>query len=305
MRSHLIASVAACLVAAVVPRIAAAQNTVPAATRANEDTVTLKDGSILRGTLTQIAKGAHVSLLLSTSQTAQIRWDAIAKVERAGVPIDLVNVQPTAVAVNPPPAVSATPSASGNVFVHMDASRDDLELEMDSGGAMNWEVVCTAPCDREVPTGRIYRINGSGVRKSKPFALQVPAGSRVTLTVDHGTTAGFVGGIILTTLGSPIVFIGALVTLAGAAYTGNGSGAIVAGGLVVTGVGAALMVPGIVLVANNSGTTVKESTGRPAQGDAGSVMRTAELPSRTPTWHSMEGPKNPAAPSVPIFSMSF
>jgi len=305
MRLGLLASFVCGVVVVGVPAIASAQNTIPQATRSNEDTVTLKDGSVLRGTLTEIAKGAHISLLLSTSQTARVRWDAIVKVERGGVPIDLAAISPNAVPVTPTPVVTAPKIPSGTVRVHIEASREDLELEMDTGGAMNWEVVCTAPCDRDLPLGHVYRINGSGVRKSKPFSLQAAAGSYVTLTVDHGTTAGFVGGIVLTSLGSPVVFVGALITLVGASLDSKYSTDVLGIGLVTTGIGAAVMVPGIVLVANNSGTSVKQGGEGTTSGRAGEGQKVADLPWRTPTWHSLEGPKNPAAPSIPIFSATF
>ena len=309
MRSLLVGSALVAALALFSPRSSYAQAAPAKAARAGEDTITLKDGSVLRGTLTEIAKGDHVSLLLSTAQTARVRWDAIVKVERAGVAIDLVNVQPT---VPPQPAaVSATPAPpaeknEGSVRVHIDATRD-VELEVDAGGTLNWEVVCTSPCDRELPLGRVYRLNGSGMRKTTAFMLQGKPGSSVSLEVDHGTTAGYVGGIVMTSIGSPVVFVGLMITLVGAAAGSNSlidGGAILKAGLITTGVGAGLMIPGIVLIANNSKTTLKQHEGgRSLVGS--SPFLSASAPSKSPIWTAVEGPRVPDAPSFNLLSGSF
>src|SRR5215471_11848028 len=66
----------------------------------------------------------------------------------------------------PPPAM---PVASEVVIVHID-SPDEVELEMQQGE--KWIKVCDSPCDKPLKAKEFYRINGSGVRASKPFQIQ-------------------------------------------------------------------------------------------------------------------------------------
>jgi hypothetical protein len=118
--------------------------------------------------------------------------------------------QPAAPA--PAPAPSAPPAATRPmVVVHLD-SPQPVTLEGRSGDDDDWEVMCTAPCDRPVPTTFVYRITGSGVRTSRTF--HVDAGSRVTLQVDPSSSAGHAGAIVITVVGSvglvPIAVVTAL-----------------------------------------------------------------------------------------------
>ncbi len=217
------------------------------------DLVVLKDGSSYRGALTEVVKNDHVTLLLGTGQSARIRWDAIARMERK-------EQSPTEEAAPPPIAVSA---GTEKVFVHIDASRTvDLE-HYEGGGAQpgNWVRVCSSPCDREVAAGTDYRIAGDGISGSKVFALE---GARVTLTADVATKAKFKTGFVLEIVAASALVTGAAFTAAGTpgpkgSYYG-GSEELRVAGVISMGVGLLAAVPGFVLLLGNTSSSVDITT---------------------------------------------
>ena len=96
---------------------------------------------------------------------------------------------------SPPPASVLEPTPT--VSVHIE-SPDPVELEVQHDN--EWTSVCTSPCDREISTKDNYRINGSGVRASKPFRIQSPG--TVKLDVDPASSSGHVIGIVLVVTGA-------------------------------------------------------------------------------------------------------
>ncbi len=62
--------------------------------------------------------------------------------------------------------------------VHID-SPVEVDLEMKDGD--DWVTVCTSPCGVAVRTSGTYRINGSGVRASKPFQLEEATTTKLTV----------------------------------------------------------------------------------------------------------------------------
>lgn len=269
------------------------------AIRSSSDVITLKDGTSLRGTITEIASGDHVLLLLSDSQTARVRWDAIAKAERDGTPIDLAALRAPTTANPTTPVIAEKPVPK--VTVHVESTRP-VELQLNEETSLDWKVVCASPCDVELPIGRLYRIDAPGVRRSKPFTLRgVPGGTQL-LDVDAGSSAGHTVGMVFTSIGSPIVLIGGIVV---AVHLGNGNTDSVQGSAIATGVGLAFFVPGLYLTISNDGTTVVQSRG----GRTAAAERDPELAvgarTRLPTWRSADGPTMPAAPTISLFRGTF
>ena len=276
-------------------RVARAQLTI----RSSSDVITLKDGTTLRGAVTEIVSGDHVLILLSSSQTARVRWDAIAKAERDGSPIDLAAIRNPATAAPPAPAVAEKPVPK--VTVHVESTRP-VELQLNEETSLDWKVVCTSPCDAELPIGRLYRIDAPGIRRSKPFTLRgVPGGTQL-LDVDAGSSAGHTLGMVFTSIGSPIVLIGGIVV---AVHLGNGNTDSVQGPLIATGVGLAFFVPGLYLTISNDGTTVAQSRGGRTAATERDLEHAVGARTRLPTWRSADGPTMPAAPAISLFRGTF
>jgi hypothetical protein len=79
-----------------------------------------------------------------------------------------------------------------------------------SDGWIEWQRVCTAPCDTEVQLGGEYRVAGEGVTTSGSFALHGPA---TELRVDPGSSG-------VRRAGSALTVIGGIAALAGGIFLG-------------------------------------------------------------------------------------
>lgn len=265
-------TVAITIAAAVVgPTSNASAESAPSA--ATPDSVALKDGSLLRGTLVEIKEGSHVLLKLDGGQVARIRWDVVARVERAGAP-----VAPGAPGAPPAPPTLPGPAIAAQemVVVHID-SPEPVRLESVLG--RNNRFVCDSPCDVPVPLQGTYRITG-GMRPSKQFNFNAKAGDRVVLSVDPASKGGFAGGIVLVSLGGVSLVIGSLVYLVAAVVSDvsngrTGGGAKTVGGVMMLG-GAASIVGGVVLMVMNKSSDVDHasapSTATPAPAQAHRFM---------------------------------
>jgi hypothetical protein len=275
------------------------------------DTVVLKDGGMLKGTLIEILPGDHATMTLANGQNAKIRWDVIDHIIRNGVPLNSAQTpttQTTQVA-QPPPA------DQGKVFVHIDGGDVDLEMETRDGTPAGkkvngiWATMCSAPCDQEMPLGNGYRLAGSGVRASKSFMLVGHNGDHVTITADPSSKGAFAGGIVLISVGVPVFVIGCFVELvvglvnlgsrADGTYDDTSGAQIV--GLSMMGLGAAGVVTGIVLIANNGSSHLDQTV----DAKKAAMLGGADFFKRTPTFKDQEGPKLPPMQSVPLFSGTF
>jgi hypothetical protein len=283
------------------PTPAAAQ-----APAAADDVIDLKNGGVLRGTLLGAVPNSYARIQLVTGQLATVPWQDIQRIEQ-GV------ATPAAVAAPDPAAPAA--AAPAMVRVHIEGSQV-AQLQRDTSGEGNWVTVCAAPCDRALPAQVGYRIVGEGIRDSGDFELSTQAGERQTLTVREGSPRGFVLGIVGTVAGGiavvaglMVVFIAALPRVAGEGDSTLTQADINAetAGWVISGVGTAGLVGGIVLLASNGRTRV-------AQGPAGAPSA-AWLPSSS-DWAHVPGPRDarrdvpwagtlPPIASVPIFGGQF
>lgn len=305
-----VAALSAPAIVAFAPRAALAQDT-------GADTVVLRDGGMLKGSLQEVLPGDHVTLQLANGQSARIRWDVIDHIIRNGVPLNTAQPQPTTTpnTSSPPPPVD-----QGNVFVHIDGDDVDLEAQFTSspapsGKKMNgsWVTMCSSPCDMEMPLAPSYRLAGSGVRASRTFKLAGRPGDHVVITADSASKGAFVGGIVMIGVGVPVFVIGCFVELVvgivnlashGTSYSEgeyvDTSGAQVVG-LSMMGLGAASVITGIVLVAGNGSTKLDQTLAAPgAKADIGS-----DVFKKVPTFAHHEGPALPPAQTVPLFHGTF
>jgi len=217
MKRHLFAAV---LAAAVVPVVttwsggAVAQQ----AASALSDEVKLKDGSVFRGTITELVPRDHVDLMLASGQTRRFAAADIAYAGPAKRP-----------PASGPPGADSGPRGRG-VDVHVVANEDDVQLLIRTGqgevegaawgyhGAVAYEgvardyaIVCTAPCDAQLPPGlqrlALSHHGGRTVEADDPVELRGPSTLRAQYESRQGVRiAGYVVGIGSFAAGLVLIF---------------------------------------------------------------------------------------------------
>ncbi len=282
-----------------------APTTAPAAaaaatTPSGDDAVYMKDGSLLRGVLVEMMPGDHVSIQLPTGQVAVVRWDAITRVERA----TRVDVKA------PPPAVPTTvqTAGAGQALVHIETDKP-LQVETHIIGR-EWRFACDAPCDIALDLDKAYRIIGDGVRPSPTFRIAAAPGGRVVLDVATASKSGLVGGIVMASVGAPLMLIGGVIVAVGGLSSASGlstGDGEKKSGWIVFGIGAGGLVGGVILILTNARTNVVQSNGntlvRPDERAEGYVRR--------PAWNDARLDTRPLDPRavqtvlVPLYSGRF
>jgi hypothetical protein len=279
--------------------------------RPGGDTIYLKDGGMVRGTLVEMLPNDHATIQLPTGQSAVVAWGRIDRIEQA-----TLQVAPMA----PQVEVGARrhhAKEGATAFVHIDADTSIvLESLSDRGGWPYWSRVCTAPCDAELPLGREYRLAGPDIRNSRPFGLMANPGQHVVLRVSGGSRGAFAGGIVLSSVGAAAIGVGLVVLLFGAIGTCTGTDefgdctatqsntGLETAGAIITLAGVGLVIGGIILTVSNARShetqLVSELFRAPPPRP-----ETAWL--RAPVWHDTA--KDPAASpkpfGLPLFTQRF
>jgi len=159
------------------------------------------------------------------------------------------------------PMPGASPSAESQVWVHLQGS-EAADLQQDTAGdRRHWVTVCSAPCDRSVSTGFAYRIAGDGIRNSRVFSLRAQGGDRETIVVDEGSSAGLALGIVSTSVGGVVMFLGLFLVLVNSITDSLAGASDHSGqetGWVLAGVGLGGVVGGVVAIASNVHTGVTQ-----------------------------------------------
>ncbi len=215
MKRHLLALV---LAAATVPAAVAWSGDVcaqQASAPGLADEVKLKDGSVFRGMITELVPRDHVDLLMASGQTR--RFPAA----------DVAYAGPAA----RPPAPAAPPGPRG-VPLHVESDQDDVALLVRTGqvegeawgfrgavamAARDYAVLCTAPCDTQVPVG-VHRLalsehGGHVVEADDPIEVRGPSTLRAHYESRVGVrVAGYVVGVAAAVTG---------IVLIATSYNGN------------------------------------------------------------------------------------
>jgi hypothetical protein len=260
---------------------------------AGEDVLYTKGGGLLRGTIIDAIPDAQARIQLVTGEIATVPWQQILRIERAGTPAAL-----------PSPAAKPPPPAS-DVWVHLEAS-DGIVLQQDRTNDDDWQTVCAAPCDRQLPTNFYYRVTGGGIKSSADFALHAPQGTREKLTVDGASKSAFVLGIVGLVGGLVVGYLGLVVVDVGASESvlgeGNSSGTTGAG-LAMMGIGAVAAIGGLILVIANAKTKVGQDLGT---SQAGLVLPVASS-TRASIWATAPSEQRSLPPiaGIPILSGRF
>lgn len=188
----------------------------------------------------------------------------------------------------------------GTVEVHID-SPSAVTLEKRSAES-TWAKACDAPCDAKLGVSDEYRLVGTDLNESRPFHIDASKG-KVTLNVTPGTSGGRTRGVV-TTIGSGAVLAGGVVViLVGMKHHGDADGelsqprndaALLAGGAMVF----AGIVGGIVgtsWIVNNAHTSVDGDVRKAGSANA----------ARLPVFNTPKQVGMPALTTVPLLSGSF
>jgi len=265
----------------------------PAAARpTGDDIVHTKNGGLLRGTIIEVLPEVQVRIQLATGEVATVPSSQVDRIEHVAAPSAPV-----------PAAARPDEAPKSSVWVHVEAP-DGVLIQQDITNDDNWRTVCSAPCDKLLPTAFYYRVTGGGIKSSADFTLSASPGTRERLVVDGASKSALVLGIVALSAGALAAYIGLLVAAAGA-LAGDGEGdtgnnGVTGGGLAVMGIGVLAAAGGLSLVVSNSKTTVAEDA-------AGNQVRLVPPWTQTPTWHAVaiEQKNLPPTMGIPLLSGRF
>ncbi len=288
------------------------------------DTVYLRGGGMIRGSVYEMAPNDHVGLLDFNGAAKVVRWADVERVVFADpTPGALGPAAPAAVPLPATaPLAAAKPAKVGPlVRVHIQSKRGVQLYRQPATGGSGWVEACTSPCDEDMPIGDDYRIAGAGIFQSSDFRLEGAPGSQVVLNIDPGTRNGMLLGGVLAAVGGIVDYISLWVLLAGAAQSSCSSGyysgsyqsgscsndgkGTTAVGLAMLAGGTAAIVGGVIIMIANGSTGVSQNESTAKTGSA----RPIDAYRRDPMWATASTPVagHGSAPalSLPILSGSF
>jgi len=250
------------------------------------DVVTVRGGVPVRGIATDSPSEATVHVRLVNGDVETIPKSEIARIEH-GRPC-----------TPPAPTTDRSP-----VFVYVE-SPDPVELQVRSHG--EWARVCASPCDVRVLAGRRYRIAGDGVQPS-PVVPLTGKGDYVELDVDPRSRSAHVTGVVLTSLGGPMMLVGivgVMIAFVDAAGGGSpaGSDTLAAAGGALFFFGVATLTAGLTVLLSNRHTKVDAH-----EAVAPPRARPTPVSIRAPIWRGAStGDRALPAPQLfPMVSVAF
>jgi hypothetical protein len=229
----------------------------PTATPA-ADTIYLKEGSVLRGTLVDAVPGHPVRIQLATGEISTVASDDVDHIELA----EAAEAAEVARQAKVAPALKPLPS----VLVHI-AGEEPLAMERTADGD-TWLRVCTAPCNARLPTIYAYRIVGRGIRNSEVFALSAQDGQEESIEVHPAYSSSRTGGTLALIAGCGVGVSGfGAFALGGTGlmlwgsdptYDSGLARNVMLGGLVAMGFGVLLVVSGATTLASTRASAVEQ-----------------------------------------------
>jgi hypothetical protein len=220
------------------------------------DTVELRSGGVVRGTIVELLPGDHVTVQLQSGMKT-FQWGEISRVERAGSQPQVQGPQYTTPANEQPLVQPGEPSTR----VYIDASSPVSMFRMDNHGDV--KTVCIAPCGEVLPFTGLYWVSGKDINPSEKFQLP-PGKAETKLRVSGGSKGIVTGGVVLAVVGGGVItFVGLpgllIVGAIAASPTlnrGDMGGAWATIG-VINGVGLALGIVGLVMWLSNNTSSVE------------------------------------------------
>jgi hypothetical protein len=210
------------------------------------DVVVLKDGTILMGTVGEMIPNESITITVE-GKPRTIAWKDVERVN-----------------IGREKASRAAPQQTQRTMVHVDGLEAGARIETLDTQRGTWSTVCNGSCDHELASDALYRIDGLGIRTSRPF--HIGGGSHASLEAKTASTAGFAGGLTLVILGGAafvnglsFVIIALADDLAFNSTNGTTRDYFIAGG-VLGGVGIVSLVVGFLVLRGNLRTTVDGAT---------------------------------------------
>lgn len=192
--------------------------------------------------------------------------------------------------------------APRRAFVSFEAGGDAAVLEEERAG--NWQPVCTAPCQKDLPLDATYRISGAGIRNSNGFRLNAAPGDRLRLTADTASSTAHTLGMVML-VGSASVGLLAFWFLDLAAdaqsYDSRSSDRQMGTAVVTVLVSAVVGAVGLGLVLGTQTTSAKQELVVPKARDQASTPR-------LPTWSEARPRSEPelrAPTTASLFTVHF
>jgi hypothetical protein len=214
------------------------------------DTLTLSDGTVLRGHATELKPGDHVELVLLDGRVQTVAWNEIVASDGPSFPFD--------------PAAAFLAPGPGRVPLEVDSSvaaRIGVHPQPDLGGPCI-PVCASTPCTLYVAPGDLrLDVSGEGVVAYATEVVVPASGARISLK--PGNAAESAAGTRLIIASIPLTIAGAVLAGVGStmghepsfsgtklSYSDNRAPMEGVGGAMV-GVGVGALVSGIVLVARS------------------------------------------------------
>lgn len=252
------------------------------------DTVYLRSGGVVRGRVTDIATGDNVAILTSTGELRTVPWSDVDRVVVANTDRP-VRPAPRAPKGAPPPLQPDPPAMVGPfAFVHIEASGSTY-LYRAPHGTSDFETVCEAPCDMQLPINDDYMIGGNGTKTTARFKLKAQGGGSVTLKVDGPNWFAIVGGGTLAVVGGMTSYVGLLMAAAGSDHSNSSDGAGTAG-LACFVIGGGVAALGIWAFVRGNSTDIVQTSPK-AEKDAFL---------RTPSWRTASATEHGSSATFPL-----
>jgi hypothetical protein len=248
---------------------------------ATSDTVHLRSGGIVRGRVTEIVAGDHVSVLVAPSVMQHVPWADVERVIVTTTKFPPRPPPPRPAATPPPAPVGPPPMVGPRAYVHLE-SKGAAYLYRRAAGTTEFVTACESPCDTELPLGDTYKIGGSGLKTTPEFRLKAAPGGEVRLTVDGANWLGIVAGGAMIVVGAVPLYVGLL--LAPLLSVGGDASGIVLGCL---GIGGAAVGIGAVVLITSMRTDFSQKPLEPAK----------DAFVRTPLWRA---PPTSASATFPV-----
>ncbi len=211
------------------------------------DVVTLRDGSVIRGTVAEVFHGQQVTIVSAAGQRHVVPWDQVADLRYAAAP--------TAAPVTPGPGrptLHVELTRPGNVRLYEVNNNVLVTTGMNWGSyaqAQQAVAICTAPCGRVIDgsRGQSFFFAGDRVTPSRRFTLDEHDGPMLA-RVRPGRVGVLAGGIIFTSLSvAPLVSGTLFIALSSNSSTSAHQTRNFGAGLTAVGVG--MLISGIVMIA--------------------------------------------------------
>jgi hypothetical protein len=247
----------------------------PLAARAapNEDVIITTDGAILRGHVSELRPGKSATIVLLDGRTRTLTWSEIAKSEGPSFPeskraaaqeAEDEHINPLAPGPGRVPLLVESAGKQQSISLHFADA-----IQINGWGLSVTARICDTPCTMYLPPGPyVLQSEAEGVVAARTPVTVSPSGGHVKL---KATSSGLrTGGVLLVAFGSAAVLGGALtmamsplMTVATTTVSGqqtyDGTPLVVGGGITM-GVGAAMIIPGAIMLAKSKGGLTEEGT---------------------------------------------